>query len=156
VPALDVSGVEGAVMIRPSRSPSTATTPLAFRWAAQRGEVLLLFVSGPGREPFPPVFGPHGCILWQLGTIVKSTKLAYTSLTVAKDLVNMLAIMAERPRLIIDCPELIRRAVRIRVGKEDSSISEVVIKAIRQAFPDEIAEAEQHLEKERKRKGKDH
>jgi hypothetical protein len=68
----------------------------------------------------------------------------------------MLAIMAERPRLIIDCPELIRRAVRIRVGKEDSSISEVVIKAIRQAFPDEIAEAEQHLEKERKRKGKDH
>jgi hypothetical protein len=70
----------------------------------------------------------------------------------------MTAIMADRPRLIIDCPELIRRAIKLRVWKEDSSISEVVIQAIRQAYPNEIAETERKIEEERKvkRKGKDH
>jgi hypothetical protein len=70
----------------------------------------------------------------------------------------MTAIMADRPRLIIDCPELIRRAIKLRVWKEDSSISEVVIQAIRKAYPDEIAETERKIEEERKAKGrkKDH
>lgn len=65
---------------------------------------------------------------------------------------KMTAIMADRPRLIIDCTNMIRRAVKLRAAREDSSASEVVMKAIRTCFPDEIREVERLMEEEKKRK----
>lgn len=67
----------------------------------------------------------------------------------------MAAIMAERPRLIIDCTNLVRRAVKLRAAKEDASASEIVIRAIRAYCSPEIREAERLMEDEKKRRKED-
>lgn len=64
----------------------------------------------------------------------------------------MLATMADRPRLIIDCPNTVRRAAKLRAAKEDSSVSEVVMAALRSYLAAEIVEAEKHIERERQKK----
>jgi hypothetical protein len=63
--------------------------------------------------------------------------------------------MAERTRLIIDCPDVIRRAVHLRRLKMASGTtnSDVVVEILREALAQEIREVESYQRQE-KRKGK--
>lgn len=63
-----------------------------------------------------------------------------------------MSIVADRPRLIIDCTNVVRRAVKLKAAKDDASVSEVVIMAIRSYCAQEIREAERIMDEERKKK----
>lgn len=63
-----------------------------------------------------------------------------------------MALVADRPRLIIDCTNVVRRAVKLKAAKDDASVSEVVIMAIRAYCAQEIREAERIMDEERKKK----
>lgn len=63
----------------------------------------------------------------------------------------MSVMAAERPRLIIDCTNVVRRAVKLRAAKDDASASEVVMRAIRDYCSLEIREAEKIMNEEKRR-----
>ena len=69
----------------------------------------------------------------------------------------MLAVMADRIRLIVDTEDLIRRAVHLRKVKSGTSdsISDIVNEILREALAEEIAELEHHSQAkgEGKKKG---
>lgn len=64
----------------------------------------------------------------------------------------MSAMAAERPRLIIDCTNVVRRAVKLRAAKDDASASEIVMRAIWAYCSMEIREAEKIMDDEKRRK----
>lgn len=64
----------------------------------------------------------------------------------------MSATMAERPRLIFDCSDVIRRAVRLYAAKHDLSTSDTISKAIETLCKAEVDEAREILTREAKKK----
>jgi hypothetical protein len=61
----------------------------------------------------------------------------------------MNAVMTERIRLIIDTEDVVRRAVQLRKIKSGAdTISDVVNGILREVLADEIAELEQHAQKQ--------
>lgn len=52
----------------------------------------------------------------------------------------------ERPRMIFDCPDEFRRAIRIRAGLTDQSTSEVVLEALRAFLTRELAMAQEGIQ----------
>jgi plasmid stability protein len=60
----------------------------------------------------------------------------------------MLGGMAEnpqRPRLIFDCPERLRRAIKIRAAKAGLGTSEAIVRILEAALSKELREADESL-----------
>lgn len=69
-----------------------------------------------------------------------------------------------RPRMIFDCPERMRRAIKIRAAKTGISPSDVVVRILEASLANELREADENIANEteppksrrgRKRKAKE-
>lgn len=58
----------------------------------------------------------------------------------------MLTFMPERTRMIFDCDERMRRAVRIAASEMGKTISEVIADALEQFIPEQLTRAEHVIE----------